>query len=135
MLELCARPLSSEASENSDDAGDEQPLATEQVGGAAAQQQEAAEHERVGVDDPLQVGVGEVAARFWIDGSATFTTVASSTTMNCARQTMTSTSQRLVSVFGMAFSRKRIGRSGSSVTQVERPVRLCADDHLTSAAG
>ncbi len=33
----------------------------------------------------------------WIDGSATFTTVASSTTMNCARQTMTSTSQRLVS--------------------------------------
>src|SRR5215207_7738803 len=33
----------------------------------------------------------------WIDGSATFTTVASRITMNCARQTMTRTSQRLVS--------------------------------------
>ena len=33
----------------------------------------------------------------WIDGSATFTTVASRMTMNCARQTMTRTSQRLVS--------------------------------------
>ena len=33
----------------------------------------------------------------WIDGSATFTTVASRITMNWARQTMTRTSQRLVS--------------------------------------
>ena len=33
----------------------------------------------------------------WIDGSATLTTVASSTTMNCARQTMTRTTQRLLS--------------------------------------
>ena len=31
---------------------------------------------------------------FWIDGSATFTTVASSTTMNCAKHTSTSTTQR-----------------------------------------
>src|SRR6059058_5173377 len=32
----------------------------------------------------------------WIDGSATFTIVASKMTMNCARQTITRTSQRLV---------------------------------------
>ena len=33
---------------------------------------------------------------FWIDGSATFTIVASRMTMNCARQTRTRTSQGLV---------------------------------------
>ena len=33
-----------------------------------------------------------------------FTIVASSTTMNCARQTITRISQRLVSAFGMLFS-------------------------------
>ena len=92
-------PLISEANENSDDAGHEQPLAAEQVGRAAAEQQEAAEDERVGVDDPLQVGVGEARPR-WIEGSATFTIVASSTTMNWARQTMTSTSQRLLTARG-----------------------------------
>src|SRR4051794_31413418 len=32
----------------------------------------------------------------WIDGSATFTTVASSTTMNCAKQTSTRTTQGFV---------------------------------------
>src|SRR5512132_3028962 len=31
---------------------------------------------------------------FWIDGSATLTTVASRTTMNCAKQTSTRTTQR-----------------------------------------
>src|SRR3954447_13342908 len=36
----------------------------------------------------------------WIDGSATFTIVASRMTMNCARQMMTRTSQRLVSPAG-----------------------------------
>src|ERR671920_808033 len=36
----------------------------------------------------------------WIDGSATFTTVASRMTMNCARQTMTRTSHRLTSPDG-----------------------------------
>src|SRR3954469_14436144 len=36
----------------------------------------------------------------WIEGSATFTIVASRMTMNCARQTMTRTSQRLVSPEG-----------------------------------
>ena len=40
----------------------------------------------------------------WIDGSATFTIVASRMTMNCAMQTSTSTSQRFDSrrVFGTA---------------------------------
>ena len=38
-----------------DEAEEEQPLAPEQVARAAAEQQEAAEDERVGVDDPLEV--------------------------------------------------------------------------------
>ena len=44
-------------------------------------------------------------------GSATFTTVASRITMNCARQTMTRTSQRLVSPEG----------GGSTSSSPERP--------------
>src|SRR4051812_20566544 len=38
--------------------------------------------------------VGDSARSFWIEGSATFTIVASSTTMNWAKQTTTSASQR-----------------------------------------
>ncbi len=40
--------------------GDEQPSAAEKIGHPPAQQQEAAEHQRVAVDDPLQGGVGDV---------------------------------------------------------------------------
>ncbi len=39
------------------DADEEDPLAPDEVAGAAAEQQEAAEDERVRVDDPLQVGI------------------------------------------------------------------------------
>ncbi len=41
------------------DAGDEDPAAAQQVAGPAAEQQQPAERERVGVDDPLQVAAGE----------------------------------------------------------------------------
>ena len=44
------------------DAGEEHAATPEQVGGAAAEQEEAGEGERVGVDDPLQPGVGETEA-------------------------------------------------------------------------
>src|SRR3954471_8226888 len=56
----------------------------------------------------------EKSRSFWIEGSATFTIVASSTTMNCAKQTSTSTSQGLVlrAVRG-DMSRLLGGRSGS----------------------
>ena len=60
---------------------------------ASAEQQEAAEHQRVGVDDPLQAA-REKSRSVWIDGSATLTIVASSTTMNCAKQTTTRATQR-----------------------------------------
>ena len=40
--------------------------------------------------------VSDSPRSFWIDGSATFTTVPSRTTMNCAKQMMTSTNHRLV---------------------------------------
>ena len=42
------------------DAGEEDPLAADQVAEAAGQQQEAAERDQVGVDDPGQVGLREV---------------------------------------------------------------------------
>ena len=38
---------------------EEEPLPSEEVAGAAAEQQEAGEDERVRVDDPLQAGLGE----------------------------------------------------------------------------
>ena len=40
-------------------AGDEQLAPAEQVGGSTAEQQKAAEQQRVAVDDPLQVGLAE----------------------------------------------------------------------------
>jgi hypothetical protein len=40
-------------------ARDEQLAPPEQVGGSTAKQQEAAEQQRVAVDDPLQVGLAE----------------------------------------------------------------------------
>src|SRR5437764_562334 len=42
------------------DAREEEPLAPDEVTGAPAEQQEAAEHERVGVHDPLEAAGGEV---------------------------------------------------------------------------
>ena len=50
------------------DADQEDLAAGEEVGGAAGQHQEAGEGERVGVDDPLQAGVGE--AERGVDRSA-----------------------------------------------------------------
>ena len=52
---LQARPASSEPTREDGEAGDEHAAAPEQVGRAAAEQQEAAEDERVGADHPLQV--------------------------------------------------------------------------------
>jgi hypothetical protein len=43
-----------------DHACEEDALAAEQIAGAAAEEQEAAEGQRVGVDDPLQVALGHV---------------------------------------------------------------------------
>jgi hypothetical protein len=46
-----------------DEAGQEEALPADQVAGPAAEQQEAAEDERVGVDDPLQVRLAQVQIR------------------------------------------------------------------------
>ena len=55
-----ANPPSSEAREKSSDAEDEDPAPPEQVAGPPAEQQQPAEGERVRVNDPFQVGPGEV---------------------------------------------------------------------------
>ena len=79
---LQAKPASSERDREHDEADDEDPSAAEQVGGAAAEQQEPAEDERVGADHPLQVLLREAEVDL-IEGRATFTIAMSSTTMNC----------------------------------------------------
>ena len=55
--EVGASPFSERGDREDDDADEEDPLAPHQVAGAPAEKQEAAEGERVRVDDPLQVGV------------------------------------------------------------------------------
>ena len=57
-----ASAQASEENANSAVPGDEHAPASEQVGGAAAEHQEAGERDRVGVDDPLQAGGREVQA-------------------------------------------------------------------------
>ncbi len=56
---VVANPPSSEASREQQDAGDEHPAPAEDVPGPAAEQQQPAEGQGVGVDDPLQAGAGE----------------------------------------------------------------------------
>ena len=51
-------PVEQGGDREEDHAGDEDALAAEDVGRAPAEQQEAAEQQRVAVHDPLQVGVG-----------------------------------------------------------------------------
>ena len=65
---------------------DEHAPAPEQVGERAGRQQERGERQRVGVDDPLQVRKLECSER-WMSGSATFTTVMSSSSMKIATET------------------------------------------------
>src|SRR5436305_5997226 len=63
---------------------------------------------------------------FWIDGSATFTTVASSTTMNCAKQTSTSTTQGFVEPRVLAIAASpatRLGLQKPSGLRRCRPTR------------
>ena len=55
-----ASPSSSELTVNSDQAGHEEPPAAEQVGQPAAEQEHAAEEDRVGGDHPLQALLAEV---------------------------------------------------------------------------
>ena len=55
-----ASPHTAEASVNSVDAGEEDALAADQVAEPAGEQQEAAERDQVGVDDPGQLGLGDV---------------------------------------------------------------------------
>ena len=87
-------PFTSGGDREDDDACDEERLAADQIRRTAAQQQESSEDKRVRVDDPLEArrtevkGVLDRRQRDVHD-------VASSTTMNCAMQTSTSTSQRL----------------------------------------
>ena len=56
----CASRAEERGDGEEDDAREEDALAPGEVAGAAAEEEEAAEHQRVGVDDPLQVGVRHV---------------------------------------------------------------------------
>ena len=81
---LPAAPASSVPAVNSRGAGDEHAPAAEEVGGAAGEQQQAAEGEHVGVDHPGESGRRRAPRSAWMEGSATLTMEVSSMTMNCA---------------------------------------------------
>ena len=78
----CARPPSQRGEREHDQAEHEHPAAAEQVGHPPAEQQKAAERQRVGVHDPGEV-VREKCRCAPIDGSATLTIDASITITNC----------------------------------------------------
>ena len=77
-----------------EEAGDEHAAAAEQVGQAATEEQEAAEGEHVGVDDPGEVVLGELEVLPMV-GSATLTIEASRTTTNWAMHSSASAIHRL----------------------------------------
>ena len=71
----------------------EQPAAPEQVGHAAAEQEEPAERQGVRTGDPLQVRIVKSSSR-WIVGSATLTIETSMMSMNWVAQSRMSAIQR-----------------------------------------
>ena len=122
-LDGSASPFRSEATVKTTTPARKTPLPADQVAGAAAEEQEAAEDQRVGVDDPLQVGLGDIFSSVWIDGSATFTIVASRMTMNCARQTRQRTSQGFVLRWASSACIKRGLGYGCVVVSAQRKAR------------
>ena len=87
------RPAGGRRGGEAERAGEERDLAPDQVAQPPAEQQQAAERQRVGGHHPLPVPVVKPRARC-ADGSAIFTTVASSTTMSWARATVPRISHR-----------------------------------------
>ena len=69
--------------------GQEHAAPSEEVGGLAAEEQEPAEREEVGVGDPGRARSPRSPRSAWMEGSATFTIVSSTSSMNCPRQTRT----------------------------------------------
>ena len=110
---------------------EEHPAAAEEVGERAGGEQQRGERQRVGVDDPLQVGEADESRSFAMSGSATFTIVMSSSSMNVATQTAPSVHQRrsvgvwsrarsCPSVYGdvaRRWSRSRRRSRGSAMTR------------------
>ena len=88
-----ARPHSNDASAEHDDADGEDEPAPEAVRERAGGEDQRRERDRVRVHDPLQPGQARVSCR-WTFGSATFTTVMSSSSMNVVVQTATSVQRR-----------------------------------------
>jgi len=93
---------------------------TEPVGERASREEKARQPERVGVDDPLQLEK-LVLRSLAMSGSATFTTVMSSSNMNVATQTAASVHQRFGCFSGTSVDRdvraadRRAGVAGQEV--------------------
>ena len=85
-----ASPQRNDATVKTHDADEEHAPAAEQVGCAAAEEQEAAEGDRVRGDHPLEVRPARSASDLPIDGSATLTIETSRTVMKNAAQTIAS---------------------------------------------
>ena len=113
--------------------GEEHAAAGDQVAEPAGEQQQAAERDQVRVDDPGEARLGEAEVA-WIDGSATFTTVASSTIISMPTQSTTSAIQRERSSACQRSPRSRSPWGAGSVTSGPSHVwdRLrCQQDRLS----
>ena len=82
------------ADREQDDADLQRALAAEAVAEAAGRQQQAGEHEGVGVDDPLDLAVGGVRGRSISDGIATLRIVLSITMISSERHSVARINQR-----------------------------------------
>ena len=90
---LSATPAGERGGGEEGESGEEDAPAAEEVAEPAGQQQQAAEGDQVGVDDPGEARLRE-AEVVWIEGSATFTIVASRTIISMPAQRTTRAIQR-----------------------------------------
>ena len=122
-------PAQERAEREDDEAEHEDAPAPEQVGSAAAEQQEAAEDERVGADHPLQVFLREAEVD-WIEGRATFTIAMSSTTMNCtALRSAKREPFHLGDVISRSFRRSLV----MMLANLQEPLAFCKYLHTAMA--
>ena len=101
IVEDCASPLNSEAAENSATPTMNRRLRPSRSPARPPSSRKPPKTSVYALTTHCKLD-GEKCRPRWIEGSATFTTVASSTTMNCARHAITRISQRLVEWFDAA---------------------------------
>ena len=116
-----------------DQAEHEHASSTEHVAETASEEQQPSERQGVRSDDPLEVCCRKVQGACWIDGNATVTMVASSTTISCAAEMTTSAA---VSCRGWptSVSEGPASPSWADAVGVDRGVRNARQDRAAPRA-